>query len=180
MSLSTSISRLLLRRHELPVGFSALPYTKCADTLWSYVTTDIFGGTFDSVRHSSNYADPIASDPASSAGSTTSTASIRFPSAPNDFATSNESHPQHPPCSDSFHISYTTPSYQSDPCPAWSPPTLIPQSYWPPHPHAVDCNSHRTFSTHPHTFTPTNSPPPLLHPSQLHQQPLQGSPKHLH
>ena len=65
-----------LRRHELPVGSSALPYDECTNTLQSYVTTDLFGGTIDSVRNIPQHADPSASAPASSASSTSPTASI--------------------------------------------------------------------------------------------------------
>ena len=125
----------------------------------SYVTTDLFGGTFDSIRHSSYNADPSASDPAGSTSSTTSTTSIRFPFDPNNFATS---HPQHPPCSDSLHSSPITtvlpirPKFHLDfPNPDCCPTILLAT---PPTSSCANCNSHHS-----------SAPPP-----QLHQQPLPG------
>ena len=155
-------SRLLLRRHELPVDLSAFPYTKRADTIWSYVATDLFGGTFDSIRHSSNYADPSASDPAGSTSSTTSTASIRFPFDPNDFVTSTTSHPQHPPRSDSLHSSPITTVLPIRPKFHLESPNLdccttilLATS---PTSSCANRNSHRPFSAHIHTHSPQPTP----------------------
>ena len=168
-----SISRLPLRRHEVPVGSSALPYNEC--TLWSYATTDLFAGTIDSVRNRPHHADPSASAPACSASSTSPTASIRHHFASNEFVTSNESHAQYADCP------HSTPYIQ--PGPAWNPQSLIvaPQSYWPTSPPAVAPTG--TPAEHPQSTPihpsqpPANASPPIAVPTPTAPAVLIGQPQ---
>ena len=175
-SFCASILRLLLRRHELPVGVSALPYTKCADTVWSYVAVapSTPYGTVPTMQIPLPQIQPV--QPVLPSPQFQYTPTLHPPTLSPQMNPTPTTHLVQIPST--FHT--LQPSHQPDPSLAWSPQTLIvaPQSYWPTHPQSVSPIA-----------TPTEPPPSTsapLHPSQPptaappHQQFLPGSPKLLH
>ena len=154
---SAPLYGLSLRRHELPVGSSIHPDDECPDIVWPYVTTDLLGGTIDSVWNLSDHADPCASD---SAGSTAPTTSVCIHFTPNEFDISNEYYAQCTDRSDPLRLPHPTSipptrtsSHLESPNSDRRPAVLLANI---PTGGCSQCNSYRTSSIH--TRTPKSTP----------------------